>query len=574
LPAHIDPTIGPSPDSNGNAAVPLPRWPVHAIYRLVAGRTATAINLGIFALLVIVTAISWLIYDARRDLLADAEDTAADTALFLTDHASRLFEASDLALSEASNAAAAMSWDEIATSRPLWQRLRDLNDRLRYVDHIWLNDASGELRMSTVGFPTPPSNAADRDSFFVHKNPGSGLFVSQLIIGRVTAQPTFLLSRRLEASNGELRGVVSVTFDPAYFQRFYESLNLRYQPIVSLRRALDGATLVRHGETDAPDFAIPAGSATGLISPARDAHADAVHAWRKVENLPLFVTVTIPKGRLDRDWAEGVWIYALVGLLATLALWPLAASTVRHAQRDREANALLEQRVAERTRQLRDANAQLETLFQEVHHRVKNNLQVITSLLHLQAARSEDSETRAALQQSVDRIHAMSLVHQLLYSSHQLAVVDFATYLRTLVDSLQCAYGTAGRIVITLDVEPAWFNLNTAIPLCLIVNEVLSNAYKHAFPDDRTGTIDVMLKRDGEGWTLVIRDDGIGMTPKTDRQHGSGLLHSAGLGLQIIESLIGQLDGTLDFTRDNGTVFTLTFPAPPDMDAPPSASRG
>ena len=196
-------------------------------------------------MLVIVTAVSWQIYDSRRNLVLEAERTTGNAAFFLADHATRLFEASDLALLEASNAVKAADWDTLSKDLVLWERLRGLSDRFPYIDNIWLNDSSGQLRMSTVALPTPPSNASDRDIFLAQREADSGLFVGSLIIGRVTNKPTFLLSRRLSADDGGFRGVVSLTIDLEYFTSFYGSLDLRLDPVITMRRAADGSILTR-----------------------------------------------------------------------------------------------------------------------------------------------------------------------------------------------------------------------------------------------------------------------------------------------------------------------------------------
>jgi len=312
--------------------------------------------------------------------------------------------------------------------------------------------------------------------------------------------------------------------------------------------------VVRSESEPVPDLTIPPGTDRGLTMPTHVADwSTPVHAFRKVERLPLSISVAIPNSHITRVWLADIWVYWVVGAAAVLALWPLSFAAVRQARADRIATRTLEQRVEERTRQLVETNGQLETLFQEVHHRVKNNLQVITSLLRLQAARSSDPETKASLQKSVDRIHAMSLVHHLLYSSKELTNVNFATYLGELVANLRSAYGTEGEVAVEIDAGDIWFPLNQAIPLCLIVNEVLSNAFKHAFPAGRPGLVRITLREADGARELVIADNGVGLPDSFDPMRGKGL------GLQIIRSLASQLDGTVTYEGCQGALFRLRF---------------
>jgi len=161
----------------------------------------------------------------------------------------------------------------------------------------------------------------------------------------------------------------------------------------------------------------------------------------------------------------------------------------------------------------------------------------------------------------VDRVHAMSLVHHLLYSSKELTDVDFATYLGQLSANLQSAYGTEGQVAVPIEVGNAWFPLNHAIPLCLMVNEVLSNAFKHGFPEGRSGTIRITLTDMGNGVReLVIADDGVGFPDGFDAARGQGL------GMQIIQSLAGQLGGTVSFQNGPGATFRMRFN--PDSEIP------
>jgi two-component sensor histidine kinase len=232
----------------------------------------------------------------------------------------------------------------------------------------------------------------------------------------------------------------------------------------------------------------------------------------------------------------------------------------RHAEREREQllhrltmfNSELEERVRSRTSEL--SAALREVMLQEIHHRVKNNLQVISSLLNLQASVLVDAHALAQLRESQDRIRSMALIHERLYQSENLALVNFGEYLRDLANSLFRSYGL-GRVRLLTSIQPINLGVNIAIPCGLIVNELLTNALKYAFPDGREGEVDLRLALDGNSQcVLIVRDDGIGFPSELDFRH------SPSLGLQLVNTLTTQIDGTIDMTRDNGTTFSITFP--------------
>ncbi len=201
--------------------------------------------------------------------------------------------------------------------------------------------------------------------------------------------------------------------------------------------------------------------------------------------------------------------------------------------------------------QLRASLHEKEVLLREIHHRVKNNLQVIASLLRLETSTSETAHQ--ALVDSQNRIHSMAMIHQLLYQSKDFAHVDFKQYLLQLAERLGQAYGSSQRIPITVRCTLGdQLTVDQAIPCALILNELVTNALTHAFPDDRTGTIDIDVEtQDGEV-TMVIRDNGIGIPEEAQRNNG--------MGFRIVRTLAVQLGGTLDVERDNGTIVTVTFP--------------
>jgi two-component sensor histidine kinase len=196
-----------------------------------------------------------------------------------------------------------------------------------------------------------------------------------------------------------------------------------------------------------------------------------------------------------------------------------------------------------------------EALLKEIHHRVKNNMQVISSLLHMQAEQLGDHTSSLAFRESEERVHAMALIHEKLYKANDLSNVDFADYVDTLASDLLHAYRTGpGRVTIRTVVTVPPLDIERAIPLGLILNELISNALKHAYPGGRSGEILVRLVVAEVGHqTLEVRDDGIGLPPDFDARKAKSL------GLQIVDSLCRQLHGSHTFSTDGGSVFTMTF---------------
>jgi two-component sensor histidine kinase/sensor domain CHASE-containing protein len=203
-----------------------------------------------------------------------------------------------------------------------------------------------------------------------------------------------------------------------------------------------------------------------------------------------------------------------------------------------------------------------EILLKEIHHRVKNNLQVISSLLDLQARAARDDETRRLLSESQGRVRSMALIHERLYGSGSDAV-NFADYARDLVTHLRHSWaGDSDRVAVDVDVENILLDMDSSVPCGLVINELLTNALKHAFPDGRAGRVAVSLRR-GPGSSLELRvaDDGVGLPPGVDPDNPGTL------GLRIVNILCAQLRGTLAVERGpadgHGTAFSLVFPGPP-----------
>jgi two-component sensor histidine kinase len=221
------------------------------------------------------------------------------------------------------------------------------------------------------------------------------------------------------------------------------------------------------------------------------------------------------------------------------------------------ANHELELLKSHKTRedQLRTSLAEKEGLLKEVHHRVKNNLQVITSLLNLQAASIQDPQMITLLQESQNRVRSMALVHDKLHHSSSHVSIDFAEYIRTMAAQLMRSYGKGG-VAFSLNVEPIQLGIDSAIPCGLLLNELLSNAVRHAFPEGRNGTISIGLTHIHDNKVMLrVADDGVGLPAGMDWRH------AATMGMMLIVGLSQQLSGTLDLTTTHGSTFTIIFPA-------------
>lgn len=204
---------------------------------------------------------------------------------------------------------------------------------------------------------------------------------------------------------------------------------------------------------------------------------------------------------------------------------------------------------------LKDSLHEKEVLLKELHHRVKNNLQVISSLLYLQAQQSENPALTELFRESQNRISSMTLVHEILYQSHDYARIDFTLYAQKLTTSLFSSYGVEqSRVALSVEGPEAALSINLAIPCGLIINELVSNALKHAFPDGRKGRLIVGLSQREDGvYVLDLADDGIGSPT-------GPLARTPTLGLRLVARLVRQLSGTLDRIAGPGTVYRITFP--------------
>lgn len=211
--------------------------------------------------------------------------------------------------------------------------------------------------------------------------------------------------------------------------------------------------------------------------------------------------------------------------------------------------------MVEAEKQIKASLKEKEVLLREVHHRVKNNLQIISSLMSLQSRYVKDKTALKMFRESKNRVRAMSLIHEQLYQSPDLNQISFGDYIERIAQQLFRFYeADVNGVQLEINVDELFLNLDTSIPLGLIVNELVSNSLKHAFPDDRSGKVSIRLLTQDQKNVLTVADDGIGLASDFDISNNTD-----SLGLHIVQTLTLQLRGTLDIKKSPGAEFKITF---------------
>jgi PAS domain S-box-containing protein len=204
---------------------------------------------------------------------------------------------------------------------------------------------------------------------------------------------------------------------------------------------------------------------------------------------------------------------------------------------------------------LRAALEERGVMLQEIHHRVKNNMQIISSLLRLQSRYAKDDKVQEVLNESQNRIRSIALIHEKLYQSHDFSRIDFSDYLTRMITHLFAIYEVdSRRIKYQVDAKNVQLDIRQAIPCGLIINELITNALKHAFPGGREGEVVVRMRMsDGNGYELAVKDNGVGL-PK-----GFDLRQKESLGFQIVSDLVKQIEGSIEIRRDAGTEIIIRW---------------
>jgi two-component sensor histidine kinase len=220
-------------------------------------------------------------------------------------------------------------------------------------------------------------------------------------------------------------------------------------------------------------------------------------------------------------------------------------------------NEELQKEIIERKKAIENTEAALrekEILLKEVHHRVKNNLQIILSLINLQSNQTKDKEMVQFFEQTKNRIKSIALVHEKLYKSRDLSSINFEEYLNELIPNIYESFKAENsNVFLKIEIEKIFMSIDIAISLALIINELVANSLKYAFPNNRKGQLYISLKQESDTiFILVLKDDGVGYSKEVNNNSGT-------LGLRLVNVLVEQLDGTISVNNSKGTEYIITL---------------
>lgn len=276
-----------------------------------------------------------------------------------------------------------------------------------------------------------------------------------------------------------------------------------------------------------------------------------------VAAISLFVTLVLgyyfpdPYIGLDEYWVERIFWTNFIFNLAISSVLTLQL-VLYHFKSVSEANVINE-RLMDNEKVLKRTLKEKEVLLAEIHHRVKNNLAVMSGLMRLQIEETKSEEAKATLERNAERIHSMAMIHNSLYQQEKLNDIDLSVYIAELIDEIKTSYlSKYANISVKSDLDAISLPVSKAIPCGIIINEILINAIKHAFPENRPGEIKVQLKSTGNAVKLTISDNGIGFNSEAQTQS---------LGMNLIHSLSEQIDGEISIKSESnsGSTIDLSF---------------
>lgn len=510
---------------------------------------------------------------SRAHLLNEARAVTTGAARLMLNQLTRMLEIADAHLVLLEEMSRNTRWDDPKDVAALERRLRLIAKENPYIFRLFIVGPTGDVIASSMEDP-PPLNTRSRPYFQTHRDGAPGPLLTTGLQSQASGEPIMVLSRRVSDPTGDFKGVALVSFNLGELEAFFQSVGLEEYRATFQLIDEDMEILVDTGPPpNLRGHMITGDAATWLHteSPHTRTYAsldgvDHIWAHERLDRFHLFLRVGTPVENVLARWRRDALSYGAASLLALLGLILLSFIAVRYAHREERlgrqlalANQQLEARVRKRTArlaqladELRASLREKEVLFREVHHRVKNNLQVVSSMVRVSSRSVTDAAARDVFDEIARRIQAIALVHQSLYEQQSAANIDMHAYLAKLAELGANVYGSDERGIAICVRANGRLDLDKAVSVGVIASEVLANALKHAFPDGRKGRVDVEFSRGQGECVLCIRDDGVGMPDD----------HRPGTGMGIVNALIGQLEAQAAIRRDGGTVFEIRFAVP------------
>jgi two-component sensor histidine kinase len=428
----------------------------------------------------------------------------------------------------------------------LHERLARLVDRFAFTLSVGVVSPDGRLIVSSLTYPIDVS-VEDREYFQVLREGGAG----GPYLERVTLRPSDreALVVAVRGPGDGFNGILAASIRVEAFTNFFGQIARDERASASLMRQ-DGMLLVRH-TPEAPATSLPAdapvlrairrGDRGTYEALAVTDNIERLYAFARVGNLPLFANFGAPRAAIVEAWMHDMGpVVALLALAAVLGLVGTMQTSHRLAAEQARQQAAVDRRLleqAQKTAEMRQA------LLSEVHHRTKNNLQAVLSLIKLGGGHDRKIE---------QRVWAISQVHDLLYNAQDFRTIDLGQFLET-VCANDAIVPPENGMAVHCDVDEVEVDINSAVPLALASVELITNAIKHAFPDGRRGTVRVTLRGSDGKARLVIEDDGIGISEETRRNSG----------LRLVRGFVNQADGALQVRANGGTRYVIEFPVIP-----------
>jgi len=507
----------------------------------------------VFVLLCGVGAVAsvWRDHETTRRLVAADVAGRVDQ---LAAHAEQGLRNAAAVLTRAADIVADLDPDKVTDVTALALRLDDLVVGNPAVGTMWVVDRRGFTWVNNKATTRARTDVRSRAYFRAVRERPDGLYIGRPELGSVVQRMRSPVALALHDHGGAFAGAVVAGVDQGFFSTIYGRV---------LRDPHSGAAALNDaGEILASAPPAMAGRVADLTTRLATAADGALiedggwlYAVRRLDDAPVTLVAATDLGVAFADWKARSLRLGAIGAVTALCFALLTLHGLRAVRREeaaaaslRHANETLERRVRERTHTV-------ELLFRELNHRVKNNLQIIASLLRLQIRRTTDPSVKAVLQDSVNRVFAIADVHGELEGGRD-GSVRLATYVERIVERIcEAMRKPEQAIVVTVAVADVELPLDRAVLVAIALNETVTNAFKHAFADRSHGRLDIALRLDGETLEIAVSNDVVAAAPPAD-----GPTRGSGLGAQIVDMLVRQMNGSVAVERADGYRVVIRVP--------------